>query len=146
MGTADAIYQNIEFLEQTRPEYVLILSGDHVYKMDYGEMLEAHAQSGAVLTVGCIEAPIREASRFGVMEADENFQIRSFVEKPTDPKPMPGKPDFALASMGIYIFNTDALVKALIDDARATPTMTLEKTSFRAWSTRRSRWSASPVP
>ena len=118
MGTADAIYQNIEFLEQTRPEYALILSGDHVYKMDYGKMLEAHAQSGAVLTVGCIEAPIQEASRFGVMEADEHFQIRSFVEKPTDPKPMPGKPDSALASMGIYIFNTDALVKALIDDAR----------------------------
>ena len=118
MGTADAIYQNIDFLEQERPEYALILSGDHIYKMDYGEMLKAHAESGAVLTVGCIEAPLQEASRFGVMEVDEALQILDFVEKPPNPKPMPGNQDCALASMGIYIFNTDALVKALIDDAR----------------------------
>ncbi len=119
LGTADAIYQNIYLLERERPRHVLILGGDHVYKMDYAAMLDAHIDTGAVLTVGCIETPREEAARFGVMDVDTDMRIHAFREKPADPDPMPGKPDSALASMGFYIFDTDALVKALIADARA---------------------------
>ncbi|MEO2087944.1 MAG: glucose-1-phosphate adenylyltransferase, partial [Gemmataceae bacterium] len=118
-GTADAIYQNIYLLERERPQHVLILGGDHVYKMDYGEMLRRHVETGAVLTVGCIETPREEATRFGVMRVDADMRIRAFRETPADPDPVPGKPDRALASMGFYIFDTEALVKALIADARA---------------------------
>lgn len=117
-GTADAIYQNIYLLEQERPEHVLILSGDHVYKMDYEAMLRAHLDTEATLTIGCIEVPRSEARRFGVMEVNKDFQIVSFEEKPIDPKPVPGKSDTALVSMGIYIFETRQLVRALIADAR----------------------------
>ncbi|MBM3215004.1 glucose-1-phosphate adenylyltransferase [Candidatus Poribacteria bacterium] len=117
-GTADAIYQNIYLLEQERPEYVVVLSGDHIYKMDYAAMLRAHVEAGASLTVGCIEVPRAEASRFGVMQIDANHRILSFEEKPPDPSPMPGKPDMALASMGIYVFSTRELVRTLIADAR----------------------------
>lgn len=119
LGTADAIYQNIYLLERERPRHVLILGGDHVYKMDYAEMLDGHVETGAVLTVGCIETPRDEATRFGVMRVDTDMRIRAFREKPADPDPVPGKPDRALASMGFYIFDTEALVKALIADARA---------------------------
>jgi glucose-1-phosphate adenylyltransferase len=118
-GTADAIYQNIYLLEQERPEWVIVLSGDHIYKMDYGAMLQAHLTTGAVLTVACIEVERAEARRFGVMEVDADNRILAFEEKPPSPKPVPGKPDTSLASMGIYVFETRALVKALIEDARS---------------------------
>ena len=119
LGTADAIYQNIYLLERERPRHVLILGGDHVYKMDYAAMLRRHIDAGAVMTVGCIEVPRMEATRFGVMGVDDRMRIQTFREKPDDPAPVPGKPDRALASMGFYVFDTDALVKALIADARA---------------------------
>lgn len=119
LGTADAIYQNIYLLERERPRHVLILGGDHVYKMDYADMLRRHLETGAALTVGCIETPRKEATRFGVMRVDADMRIEAFREKPADPDPVPGKPDRALASMGIYIFDTEALVRALIADARA---------------------------
>jgi len=116
-GTADSIYQNLDIIRSHSPEYVLILAGDHVYKMDYGEMLAKHVETKADVTVGCIEVPLEKASAFGVMEVDDSYRIRSFVEKPDDPKPLPGKQDEALCSMGIYIFNTDLLFELLIRDA-----------------------------
>ncbi len=117
-GTADSIYQNIDIIRSHNPEYVLILAGDHIYKMDYGAMLAAHADNGADVTVGCIEFPIKEASAFGVMGVDNNFKIHSFVEKPKKPEPMPGKKNEALCSMGIYIFNKELLFDLLIRDAK----------------------------
>ena len=116
-GTADAIYQNIDIIRAHEPEYVLILAGDHIYKMDYGTMLAYHAEKGADITVGCIEVPIKEASAFGVMGVNESGQIHSFVEKPDEPEHMPGDKDHALCSMGIYIFNRDFLIEQLIKDA-----------------------------
>ncbi|MCC7495578.1 MAG: glucose-1-phosphate adenylyltransferase [Fimbriimonadaceae bacterium] len=117
-GTADAIFQNIYLLEQERPEFVLILSGDHIYRMDYGQMLQAHIDQGAALTIACMEVPIAEATRLGVMTVNEADRIIGFDEKPAHPKPVPGNPDIALASMGVYIFNTRDLVRMLSDDAR----------------------------
>jgi glucose-1-phosphate adenylyltransferase len=102
------------------PRYVLILAGDHIYKMDYGTMLAAHVERGADVTVGCIEVPLDEARAFGVMKVDENHTVREFREKPDRPEPMPGKPGTALASMGIYVFNTELLCAELIRD-RADP-------------------------
>ncbi|KAA1189159.1 glucose-1-phosphate adenylyltransferase [Pseudohalioglobus sediminis] len=116
-GTADAIYQNIDIIRAHNPEYVLILAGDHIYKMDYGTMLAAHVESGADVTVGCIEVPLEEASAFGVMAIDEDGRIVEFAEKPAQPPAMPGQPDKALASMGIYVFSRDALIDELIRDA-----------------------------
>lgn len=116
-GTADSIYQNLDIIRSHSPDYVLILAGDHIYKMDYGTMLAQHVESEADVTVGCIEVPLEKASAFGVMEVEENNRIRSFVEKPHDPQPMPGRPNEALCSMGIYIFNTDLLFELLIRDA-----------------------------
>ena len=116
-GTADSIYQNLDIIRSHAPEYVLILAGDHVYKMDYGEMLASHVESEADVTVGCIEVPIEQASAFGVMGVDNNLRINSFAEKPEHPTPMPGKQDEALCSMGIYIFNKDLLFEMLIRDA-----------------------------
>ncbi|MFM8332688.1 MAG: glucose-1-phosphate adenylyltransferase [Candidatus Methylumidiphilus sp.] len=116
-GTADAVYQNLDILRQRGSEYVLILAGDHIYKMDYGLMLAEHAEKQADLTIGCMEVPLEEAKSFGVMGVDENKRIRSFVEKPSNPPPMPGRPDQALASMGIYIFNTKFLFEQLIKDS-----------------------------
>ncbi|MEZ5730122.1 MAG: glucose-1-phosphate adenylyltransferase [Burkholderiaceae bacterium] len=115
-GTADAVYQNIDIVRANDPEYVVILAGDHVYKMDYGRMLGDHARSGAECTVGCIEVAREEASAFGVMHVDESRRIVEFHEKPADPPPMPGSPDVSLASMGIYIFNADYLYRVLADD------------------------------
>jgi len=117
-GTADAIYQNVYLLDQERPTYVLILSGDHIYRMDYGKMIESHVQHGAALTIACLEVPVAEASRFGVMQVDETERIVGFEEKPAEPKPVPGDPNTALASMGVYVFNTNDLVKELSEDAR----------------------------
>ncbi len=119
-GTADAIYQNIDIIRMHNPEYVLVLAGDHVYKMDYGTMLAAHAESGADVTVGCIEVPLAQASAFGVMAVDTDNRIVRFQEKPANPSPMPDRPDMALASMGIYIFNTRALIGELLRDADET--------------------------
>ena len=116
-GTADAVYQNLDILRQRGSKYVLILAGDHIYKMDYGLMLAYHVEQKADLTIGCMEVPLEEAKAFGVMGIGEDKRIREFVEKPSNPPPMPGRPDEALASMGIYIFNTDFLFEQLIKDA-----------------------------
>lgn len=117
LGTADAVYQNLDIIESYRPKYIVVLAGDHVYKQDYGVMLEQHCETAASVTVGCVEVPRAEASGFGVMHVDENDRILSFLEKPSDPPAMPGNPDSALASMGIYIFDTDFLVDVLREDA-----------------------------
>ncbi|RMH61251.1 MAG: glucose-1-phosphate adenylyltransferase [Zetaproteobacteria bacterium] len=117
-GTADAIYQNLDIIRHYNPEYVLILAGDHIYKMDYGKMIAAHAASGADITVGCIPVDIAQARAFGVMSVDEQHRIVEFAEKPEHPKPMPDNPDKALASMGIYVFTADFLREQLVADAR----------------------------
>lgn len=116
-GTADAVYQNLDILRQRDPEYVLILAGDHIYKMDYGLMLAYHVEKQADLTIGSMEVPLEEAKAFGVMHIDENRRVRAFVEKPSHPPAMPGRDDHALASMGIYIFNAGFLFERLIKDA-----------------------------
>ena len=116
-GTADAVTQNIDIIESYDPEYMLILAGDHVYKMDYEIMLAQHVESGADVTVGCIDVPRMEASAFGVMHIDASKRIIEFVEKPKDPPAMPGAPDRALASMGIYVFGTKFLIDLLRQDA-----------------------------
>lgn len=115
-GTADAVYQNIDILKSYGPEYILILAGDHVYKMDYSLMLLDHVESGSRCTVGCIEVPRMEATALGVMHIDENRRVTAFLEKPKDPPPIPGKPDRALGSMGIYVFNADYLYELLAQD------------------------------
>jgi glucose-1-phosphate adenylyltransferase len=116
-GTADAIYQNIDIIRSHNPEYVLILAGDHIYKMDYGAMLASHVEHEADITVGCIEVPLNTARAYGVMGIDGGGRITSFAEKPEHPQPMPGQPDKALCSMGIYVFNKDFLIEQLIKDA-----------------------------
>ncbi|MBI5658878.1 MAG: glucose-1-phosphate adenylyltransferase [Nitrosomonadales bacterium] len=116
-GTADAVFQNLDILRESRPDYVLILAGDHVYKMDYGKMLACHVDNRADMTVACIEVPIADATGFGVMGVDEESRVIDFSEKPKRPAPIPGNPGFALASMGIYIFNTDFLTWQLERDA-----------------------------
>jgi glucose-1-phosphate adenylyltransferase len=115
-GTADAIYQNMDIIQSSKPEYVVVLAGDHVYKMDYSLMLKDHVDSGAGCTVGCIEVPRAEASAFGVMAIDPQRKIVDFVEKPANPPAMPGNDAVSLASMGIYIFNAQYLYKLLDDD------------------------------
>jgi glucose-1-phosphate adenylyltransferase len=117
-GTADAVFQNLREIRRAQPEYVLVLSGDHIYRMDYGRMLAAHAQSGADVTVACMEVPLSEAGGFGVMAVDEGGRIVEFEEKPAQPKPIPGRPDKALASMGIYVFNARFLDGQLARDAQ----------------------------
>jgi len=116
-GTADALYQNLDIMRRHTPEYVMVLGGDHIYSMDYSKMLTEHANSGADVTIGCIEVPRDEAKGFGVMSIDETFKITKFTEKPANPDSMPGKPDKALASMGIYIFSTEFLFQKLIEDS-----------------------------
>jgi glucose-1-phosphate adenylyltransferase len=116
-GTADAVYQNIDIIEGYAPEYIVILAGDHIYKMDYGPMLAQHVDQGADVTVGCIEVPRAEASGFGIMAVDATDRITSFVEKPKDPPAMIGKPETALASMGIYVFTRKFLIEQLKRDA-----------------------------
>lgn len=119
-GTADAVYQNIDIIESADPEYIIILAGDHIYKMDYEIMLREHVDSGADVTVGCLEVPRREATGFGVLGVDATDRIVSFLEKPADPPGLPGNLDMALASMGIYVFKTRFLCDQLRRDA-ATP-------------------------
>ncbi|MFC6445004.1 glucose-1-phosphate adenylyltransferase [Shinella zoogloeoides] len=120
-GTADAVYQNIDIIEDYGVEYMVILAGDHIYKMDYELMLQQHVDSGAQVTIGCLEVPRMEATGFGVMHVDEKDQIIAFVEKPADPPGIPGNPEMALASMGIYVFHTKFLMDLLRRDA-ADPT------------------------
>jgi glucose-1-phosphate adenylyltransferase len=118
-GTADAIYQNIYTLQQERPNLVLILSGDHIYKMDYRKMIADHLEKKADLTVGAIRMDRRLSKEFGVIEVDKNWRIIGFEEKPEVPKTIPGDREGILASMGIYVFNTEIMVKRLIEDARS---------------------------
>ncbi len=116
VGTADAVTQNIDIIEAHNIEYIIILAGDHIYKQDYEIMLDQHVSSGADVTVGCIEVPRMDATGFGVMAIDESARIIDFVEKPADPPAMPGHPDLALASMGIYVFKTSFLIDLLRQD------------------------------
>ncbi|MDR3409448.1 MAG: glucose-1-phosphate adenylyltransferase [Formivibrio sp.] len=115
-GTADAVSQNLDIIRDYGPEYLVILAGDHIYKMDYSRMLLDHAELGAECTVGCLEVPRAEATAFGVMAIDDMRKITAFVEKPANPPCMPGKDDVALASMGIYIFNAEYLYRLLEED------------------------------
>ncbi len=117
LGTADAVYQNLDIIRYYGPEYVLILAGDHVYKMDYGAMLAYHVDNRADLTISCVEVPIKDASAFGVMRVDDNSRVLEFVEKSQHPPSIPGRPEVALASMGIYVFNAKFLYEQLIRDA-----------------------------
>ncbi len=117
LGTADAVFQNIDIIESYDPRYIVVLAGDHVYKMDFEPMLQQHVEQGADVTVGCLEVPRAEASGFGVMHVDATDRILAFQEKPADPPPMPGRPDMSLASMGIYVFNTRYLFDRLREDA-----------------------------
>jgi len=116
-GTADAIYHNLWLLERSEAKYVVVLSGDHIYKMDYAAMLQEHKETNATLTVACMSVPRNEASAFGVVGIDDEYHIKSFIEKPMDPPAIPGEPDKSLVSMGIYIFNIDDLKGALEHDA-----------------------------
>ena len=116
-GTADAVFQNLDIIRSLNPEYILILAGDHIYKMDYGLMLAHHLRMDSDLTVGCIEVPREDASAFGVMAIDDTTKVINFVEKPDDPPPIPGDENVSMASMGIYIFNTSFLIEQLIRDA-----------------------------
>lgn len=116
-GTADAIYQNLDILRVHSPEYVLILAGDHVYKMDYGKLIAFHVEKGADMSVACIEVPIKDASAFGVMTVDGEQRVTAFAEKPKEPNPMPGRDDVALCSMGVYVFNAKFLYEQLVRDA-----------------------------
>ncbi|MDP2903396.1 MAG: glucose-1-phosphate adenylyltransferase [Methylovulum sp.] len=116
-GTADAVFQNIDILRTRSPEHILVLAGDHIYKMDYGAMLADHVEKQADLTIGCLEVSLKEATAFGVMDIDGNRRVKAFVEKPAHPPVMPGRTDTALASMGIYIFNASFLFEQLLKDA-----------------------------
>jgi glucose-1-phosphate adenylyltransferase len=117
-GTADAVYQNIDIMRTHKPKYVLILSGDHIYKMDYGDMMALHVENRADMTVSCLEVPIEEAAgAYGVLTADESGRIVEFNEKPAVPTPIPGQPGHCLASMGNYLFNTEFLYEQIIKDA-----------------------------
>lgn len=117
LGTADAIYQNIYTIEKVRPKHIVILSGDHIYRMNYARFVEHHVQSRADASIACLPVPLSEGRRFGVMQTDSSGRILSFREKPANPDAMPGQPDRCLASMGIYVFNTDFLFEQLCVDA-----------------------------
>jgi glucose-1-phosphate adenylyltransferase len=118
-GTADAVFHNIYLLDQVRPQRVLILSGDHLYKMNYQKLIDHHRESNAIATVAAIQAPIELARAFGVIQVDESWRIRTFAEKPDRPVHIPGKPDRALVNMGVYCFETDVLVETLMADAES---------------------------
>ena len=116
-GTADAVFQNLDILRADGCTYVLVLSGDHVYKMDYGKLLAQHASSGADMTAACVEVPLRDSKSFGVMNIGADGRVTSFVEKPERTDPMPGSTDHFLANMGVYVFNTGFLIEQLMRDA-----------------------------
>ncbi len=120
-GTADAIFQNIDTIKSDRPKHVLILSGDHIYKMDYGAMLREHLENKSALTIGAVRIPASESSRFGIFECDEKGHVRSFEEKPEHGKELPGDPGYCMGSMGIYLFETDELIERLEKDAGLGP-------------------------
>jgi glucose-1-phosphate adenylyltransferase len=111
------VYQNLDIIRNHNPDYILVLAGDHIYKMDYGAMVAHHVEMGADITVGCIEVDLELAKQFGVMSVDAENRVRSFLEKPDRPEPLPGHQDQALASMGIYVFNSGFLFEQLIKDA-----------------------------
>jgi glucose-1-phosphate adenylyltransferase len=117
-GTADAVFQNLELLEEERPQRVLILSGDHIYRMNYEPLLDYHAQRGADLTIACTEAPCADATRMGVIEVDDQAHVQAFSEKPAHPVAIPNQPGRALVNMGVYVFETETLVRAIIADAK----------------------------
>ncbi|MCC7463002.1 MAG: glucose-1-phosphate adenylyltransferase [Gammaproteobacteria bacterium] len=117
LGTADCVYQNLELIRQHRPRYVLVLAGDHIYKMDYGPMIAAHVEKGADITVGVVEVPRATAREFGVLSVTERNRVTRFAEKPAEPDTLPGRDDTALASMGIYVFNAALLEQLLVADA-----------------------------
>ncbi|HPW68143.1 MAG TPA: glucose-1-phosphate adenylyltransferase [Deltaproteobacteria bacterium] len=118
-GTADAVFQNIYTLQQDQPKYTLILSGDHIYQMNYRDMLKHHVENEADITIGVVPMPVETASEFGIVVADQHMQVSGFQEKPrSNPRTMPDDPTRILVSMGIYVFNTDVLIKQLIEDAR----------------------------
>jgi glucose-1-phosphate adenylyltransferase len=117
-GTADCVYQNLDMIRAHRPKYVLVLAGDHIYKMDYGPMIAYHVEKGADITVGVVEVPVAKASEFGVLTATEWNRVMRFDEKPVNPSTIPGRGDVALASMGIYVFNAPLMEKLLIEDAQ----------------------------
>jgi glucose-1-phosphate adenylyltransferase len=119
-GTADAIYQNIYTIEKCEPKYVMILAGDHIYKMDYGDMIRSHLERGADLTVGCLPVPVRDGNQFGIIQVDDQDRILGFQEKPKDPMPIPGDPNQALGSMGIYVFTARLMYELLCQDATRT--------------------------
>ncbi|HEY7307935.1 MAG TPA: glucose-1-phosphate adenylyltransferase [Gemmataceae bacterium] len=116
-GTADAIYQNIYTIERANPRYVVILAGDHIYKMDYGSMIRAHVERGADLTIGCIPVPRKEGINFGIMDVDKQDHVVGFLEKPSDPPELPDMPGQTLASMGIYVFTARTMFELLCQDA-----------------------------
>src|ERR1041384_6844161 len=120
-GTADAVCQNLDILRRHDPEHVLVLAGDHVYKMDYSKMLAQHVAQGSKVTVACTEVPLADAVNFGVVQVDERGLVRAFAEKPPQPTPLPERPDATLASMGIYLFGAEFLYEELRADARARP-------------------------
>ncbi len=117
-GTADAIYQNINLIKDESPEYVCVFGGDHIYKMEVGQMIRQHIDTGADLTVSAIPFPVDKSNQFGIIEVDEKWRIKGFEEKPSAPKHIPGRKDFSLVSMGNYIFSTDALIKTVEEDAQ----------------------------
>jgi len=116
-GTADCVYQNLDYVRAHHPRHVLVLAGDHIYKMDYGPMIAYHVEKGADITVGVVEVPVADAREFGVLSVTEWNRVTKFTEKPPSPEHMPGNPDAALASMGIYVFNTQLLDQLLREDA-----------------------------
>lgn len=115
-GTADAIFQNLDIIRSSGPDYIVILAGDHVYKMDYSLMLQDHVELGFGCTVGCIKVPLAEASACGVMAINDQRRITDFIEKPANPPSMPGNAAMSLASMGIYVFNAEYLYRLLEED------------------------------
>lgn len=117
LGTADAVYQNLYSVTRENPRHIIVLSGDHVYKMDYAKMLRAHKERGAAATIACLEIAVEEGSRFGLIQIDPSERVTGFQEKPKNPTPIPGSDSLALASMGIYVFDADVLVRALEADA-----------------------------
>ncbi len=120
LGTADCVYQNLDYVRLHHPKHVLVLAGDHIYKMDYGPMIAYHVEKGADITVGVVEVPLDSAREFGVLSVTEWHRVTKFMEKPPQPEPMPGRSDVALASMGIYIFNAQLLEQLLVEDAADT--------------------------
>jgi len=117
LGTADALYQNIYTIEKVRPKHIVVLSGDHIYRMDYSKFIASHVESKADASIACLPVPLDDGSRFGIMKVDGRNRVKEFREKPSDPDPIPGRPGYCLASMGIYAFNTDFLFEQLCIDA-----------------------------